>query len=149
ETIEIMPADLEEIEESQEEGVKLIPGQGPKEIIVENGKIKSLNLVKCESVFDENGRFNPKFDFEKTMVCETTLIIEAIGQSPDYSYIPEEFQNKMEFVRGKIKCGTYGETSLDWLFVGGDIKNGPDIVHGIADGHNAAKGIDEYLRKSK
>jgi len=31
------------------------------------------------------------------------------------------------------------------LFAGGDIVNGPDIIHGIADGHDAARGIDKYL----
>lgn len=148
ETMEILPADIEEVQESQEEGVKLIPGEGPKEVILdEKGRVKGLNLVKCERVFDENHRFNPQFNMNQKMVCEATLIIEAIGQAPDYSYIPEDLQKKFEFVRGKIKTGEHGETPIEWLFVGGDIKTGPDIVHGIGDGHNAAIGIDNYFSK--
>jgi len=38
-----------------------------------------------------------------------------------------------------------GQTSIPWLFAGGDIVHGPDIIHGVADGHKAAMGIDEFL----
>ena len=77
------------------------------------------------------------------------MVIEAIGQMPDYSYIPQELQEKLEFVRGRIKCGDYGETPIEWLFVAGDIRHGPDIVHAIADGHAAAKGVDLYSSLAK
>jgi glutamate synthase (NADPH/NADH) small chain len=30
--------------------------------------------------------------------------------------------------------------------MGGDIIQGPDVIHGIANGHKAARGIDMYLR---
>jgi glutamate synthase (NADPH/NADH) small chain len=29
--------------------------------------------------------------------------------------------------------------------MGGDTIEGPDVIHGIANGHKAAKGIDTYL----
>jgi len=55
----------------------------------------------------------------------------------------------MAFARGKIKADQYGQVEgLKWLFVGGDIMRGPDLISGVADGHRAAQGIDDYLYKN-
>ncbi len=144
ETLDIIPADKEEVEESGEEGVVLICGRGPKQIIIdENGHVKGLDSMKCESVFDENMNFNPHFNEEDRLICEATMIIEAIGQAPDYSYIPDEMKSKMKFERGKIVLDKDFSTGVEKLFAAGDIVRGPDIVNGIATGLNAAIGIDK------
>jgi len=49
--------------------------------------------------------------------------------------------------RGRVQINAHGQTSIDWLFVGGDIVVGPDVIHGIANGHQAAIGIDTFLTK--
>jgi glutamate synthase (NADPH/NADH) small chain len=52
----------------------------------------------------------------------------------------------MEFdSRGRIIVDDYFQTGAKWLFVGGDIIQGPDVIHGIANGHKAAIGIDRFL----
>jgi glutamate synthase (NADPH/NADH) small chain len=56
-------------------------------------------------------------------------------------------KDKLEIVRGKIITDELGGTGIDWLFAAGDIVHGPDIIHGIADGHRAARAVDEYLNK--
>jgi len=147
ETMEEMPADLEEIVEGKEEGILFFPSRGPSEVIIENGEIKGLKTVCCTSVFDENGRFNPTFDEKDVIIIEGDMIVEAIGQAPDYSYLPEELKSKLEFTRGRILVNEYGQTSIPWLFAGGDIVHGPDIINGVADGHRAAEGIDRYLNQ--
>ncbi len=147
ESEDILPADREELEEGREEGLKVVFSRGPKEIVIEDGKIKGLLTVKCLRVFDDEGKFNPQFDEEDKLFLEADQIFMAVGQAPDYNYIPDDIMEKLEIVRGKIKADEYGRTNFEWLFVGGDIKEGPDIIHGIANGHNAAKAIDEYLRK--
>ena len=38
------------------------------------------------------------------------------------------------------------QSELPWFFVGGDIIEGPDVIHGIANGHKAAIGIDNFLK---
>ena len=145
ESRDIMPADEEEIIEAQEEGVTVIPARGPKEIVIENNEIKGLKTVKCLSVFDENHRFNPQFDENDVQIFEASMVIEAIGQAPDYSYLPEDIMNKLTIERGRIKCNEHRQSDIDWLFVAGDIYHGPDIIHGVRDGHEAAKGIDMLL----
>lgn len=150
ETEDIMPADREEIVESREEGVVIMPGFGPKKIEIENGSIKGLSVVKCLSVFDENKRFNPKFDESAKEFFAADMIVESIGQGMDLSYIPEEMKTEIKFdPRGRILIDEYYQSSVPWLFAGGDIVEGPDVIHAIANGHIAAKSIDRYLRGEK
>ena len=40
-------------------------------------------LKKCVSVFDENGKFNPKYDENETIELECSKVIFAIGQAID------------------------------------------------------------------
>ncbi|MFN3692364.1 MAG: FAD-dependent oxidoreductase, partial [Fervidobacterium sp.] len=147
-THEEMPADKEEIEEALEEGVKIYPGWGPREIVFypNEDKIKGIKCIKCTQVFDENRRFNPKFDESEVCYYDGDMVIEAIGQAPDYSYLPEEWRSKLQFVGPRILTNNLRQTQIPWLFAGGDIVNGPDIIHGVADGYWAARGIDEFLR---
>lgn len=145
---DIMPATKEEIEDAKAEGVQFNPGWGPKEIKVEDGKVKGLLCMKVKSVFDEQGRFNPTFYEDKEMFLEGDMVIEAIGQAPDFSFIPKELFDKLEFTpRRKVKVDENGKTSLPKVFAGGDIVNlNLDAVTAIADAKRAAEGIDLYLK---
>ncbi|RKY57937.1 MAG: oxidoreductase [Candidatus Neomarinimicrobiota bacterium] len=146
ESEDIMPADLEEIVESREEKIIIEPAWGPKKIKIEDGKIKGLHVIKCLSVFDEEGRFNPKFDENKKEFFEADMVVEAIGQGMDLSYFSEEMQSRLEMTdRHKVKVDNNCQSSIPWLFVGGDIVAGPDVISAIADGHRAARGIDNFL----
>ncbi len=146
---DIMPATKEEIEDAKEEGIEFTPGWGPKEIKVEDGKVKGLLCIKVKSVFDEQGRFNPTFYEDKKMFLKGDMIIEAIGQAPDFSFIPKELFDRLEFTpRRKVKVDENGKTSLPKVFAGGDIVNlNLDAVTAIADGKRAAEGIDLYLKE--
>jgi glutamate synthase (NADPH/NADH) small chain len=149
ESMEELPADLEEIVEGREEGIQFFPSRGPKEVVIENGKVKGLKTVACTRVFDEKGQFNPIFDESNVMLIDGEMIVEAIGQAPDYAYLPDELKNKLEFIKGRLIVNEKGQTSIEWLFAGGDIVSGPDIIHGVADGHRAAVGIDEFLNREE
>lgn len=141
-----MPADREEIVEAREEGAEVIPGWGPTSIKIVDGKIVGLNVVKCTSVFDEERRFSPKFDESETNFFEGDMVVESIGQGMDLSYISGEIKDNLKLdPRGRIVVDSYFQSSIDWLFVGGDIIKGPDVINGIANGHKAAIGIDKYL----
>jgi glutamate synthase (NADPH/NADH) small chain len=143
-----MPATKEEIKESKEEKIQFNPAWGPKEVILEeNGNIKGLLCKKVKSVFDEQGRFAPTFYEEKEMFLEGNMIIEAIGQAPDFSFMPEKPFSKLEFTKGrKVKVDENGETSIPKVFAGGDIVNlNLDAVTAIADAKTASEGIDRYF----
>ena len=148
ETEEIMPADREEIEEAREEGIAIIPGRSPQRIEIVDGKITGLHTIQCVSVFDEEHRFNPQVNEEDKLFLPATLIVEAIGQSPDDSLLTEEIKQNLEYAGRRIKVNEYYQSSLSWLYFGGDFVKGPDVITGIATGHQAARGIDSYLNES-
>jgi glutamate synthase (NADPH/NADH) small chain len=148
ESEEEMPADREEIIEAREEKAQIIPGWGPVKIAIENNKISGLHLKKCLRVFDENGKFNPSFDEENTDFFPADMIIESIGQGMNLSYLDKNYKDKIDMdERGKIIVKDNFQSSLNWLFAGGDIIQGPDVITAIANGHKAAKGIDAFLQK--
>ncbi len=144
-----MLADEEEVTESAEEGVVLINGRGPKQIVVEKGAIKGLETVRCLSIFDEEGRFHPKYDETDIMLHEADMVVEAIGQSADTSYLGDELVEKLEWQRGRLKVDEQGRTSEAWLWAAGDLVQGPDVIHAVAAGHRAATSIDGALSKGK
>ncbi|MGH7972451.1 MAG: FAD-dependent oxidoreductase, partial [Limisphaerales bacterium] len=61
ENVDEIPAAREEIEEAQQEGIRLHTRFGPKRILGEHGQVTGMELIRCSRVFDENRRFNPQF----------------------------------------------------------------------------------------
>jgi glutamate synthase (NADPH/NADH) small chain len=143
-----MPATEEEIEEAKAEGIQFNPAWGPKEVVLdEKGNVKGLQCKKVKSVFNEEGRFAPTFYEENQMFLEGDMVIEAIGQRPDFSFMPEKLFNKLEFTeRKKLKVDENGVTSIPRVYAGGDIVNlNLDAVTAIADAKIASEGIDKFL----
>ncbi|HLO67450.1 MAG TPA: FAD-dependent oxidoreductase [Holophaga sp.] len=149
ESLEEMPADKIEIHEGEEEGVKLHNRRGPKEIVVENGRVKAMRMVKCLSVFDENKRFNPKFDEEALEDVPVDTVVFAIGQSSDLSFLAPG--DGVETERGLIKVNkdTYQTTAPD-VFACGDIAHGARLfIDAIASAHVAARSMHDFLRGTR
>ncbi len=144
-----MPATKEEIEDAKAEGIQFNPGWGPKEIKVADGEVRGLLCMKVKAVFDEAGRFNPTFYEDELMFLEGDMVIEAIGQRADFSFIPQQILEKLEFTAwGKVKVDENGMTTIPGIFAGGDIVNlNLDAVTAIADAKVAAEGIDKWLRR--
>ena len=147
ESREEMPASEEEIHEGVLEGMKLRPSLGPKQFVGKNGKLTGLEVTKCISVFDENKRFNPKFEpgTESVIPCDTVIL--AIGQSSDVSFLkPEDGIETTRQGTLKINPDTL-MTTAPGIFAAGDIAFGPRlIINAVADGKKAAAEIDKFLR---
>ncbi len=149
---DIMPATKEEIEEAKAEEIQFNPGWGPKEVVLdEKGNTKGLQCMKVKSVFDENGRFSPTFYEDNEMFLEGDMIIEAIGQRPDFLLMPAEQFKRLEFTqRRKVKVDENGQTSIPKVFAGGDIVNlNLDAITAIADAKIASEGIDKFFSYKK
>jgi len=74
------------------------------------------------------------------------MVVESIGQGMDMSYLSDDLKDELKFgPRGRLEVNEYFQSSLDWLFVGGDMVQGPDVIHSIANGHKSAIGIDKLL----
>jgi NADPH-dependent glutamate synthase beta subunit-like oxidoreductase/formate hydrogenlyase subunit 6/NADH:ubiquinone oxidoreductase subunit I len=147
ESREEMPASEEEIHEGLQEGMKLRPSLGPKRFVGEKGKVIGLEATKCLSVFDENKRFNPKFEPGAEFIIPCDTVILAIGQSSDLSFLtPEDGIETTRQGTLKINPDTL-MTTAPGIFAAGDIAFGPRlIINAVADGKKAAVEIDKFLR---
>ncbi len=146
--VEDMPADWEEIEGAEDEGVVIHPQAIPLEIITdENNKVKAIKYANAEMIPDpKGGRPRPKIIEGDEHIIEVTSVIAAIGQEADYSFLPDEVINAIEIKRGRIVVNEYQQTKLPWLFAGGDIANRrADAISAIADGYRAVQGIEKLL----
>lgn len=143
ETRDEMPAHDWEIKESVEEGVEINPSWGPKRIISENGKVTGIEMVKCTSVFDAEGKFRPVFDESITRIVPATSVILAVGQACDLSFLDDSIRT----ARGVIETDRLTlETGRKGVFAGGDNVLGPSsLVQAVEQGHRAAESIHRYL----
>ena len=143
-----MPADWEEIEDAEAEGVQIWPQGLPTKVIAdEEGKVKALRYIKTKMVPNPQGgrpKPVPIEGSEEDIECST--VIAAIGQEADYSLFPEKYQEKIKFNRGRIIVNEWGQTDDPKVFAGGDAVNRvADAISAIADGYRAVKGIVRYL----
>ena len=81
ESREEMPAHGYEVEEAEREGITFHPSTGPKKVLGVNGKVVGLETVRCGSVFDADGRFNPRFQSGSESIITTDSIILSVGQT--------------------------------------------------------------------
>jgi len=138
-----MPAHEWEIREALMEGVVLNMSWGPKRILGDGKKVASVEFIRCVSVFDEKGRFNPSFDETTAKVLEADTVILAIGQAPDTSFLGKE----IDVLGGAIAVSPVTmETSLPGVFAGGDAVTGPaSVIEAMVAGKRAAASIISYL----
>jgi NADPH-dependent glutamate synthase beta subunit-like oxidoreductase len=85
---EEMPATQEDIDQALEEGVKIDMSWGPQEILTSGGKVTGLELKRCTTCYDKSGRFSPVYDEKETKKIDVDMVITAIGQRPDLSFLP-------------------------------------------------------------
>jgi glutamate synthase (NADPH/NADH) small chain len=145
ESRETMLADESEIREAEEEGVCIIPSRGPRQCVIEEDNLTGLETVFCSSIFDEEGRFHPKFDESDVVVHDADIVVEAIGQTADVSYLGDDIIESLEWQRGRLQVDENGQTAEQWLWAAGDMVEGPDVVHAIAAGHRVAASIHDNL----
>ncbi len=147
--VEDMPADWEEIEGAEHEGVKIISQAIPTRIIKDDksGKVIGIEYVKAEMVTQEGGRPRPVAIEGSETIYECDTVIGAIGQQADFEWLPEKYKDGIIIERGKIQVNDLRQTGDSKIFAGGDsVKYGnSDAISAIADGFNAVKGIDKLL----
>ena len=86
ESPEEIPADPEEIEEAEREGITILYRRGPHRFVGE-GRITGLETIEVESVFDADGRFAPSFRPGTEAVVPASTVILAVGQAADLGFL--------------------------------------------------------------
>ena len=144
--IEEMPANKEEIEHAREEGVEILTLAIPNKVIVKGGKATGVKFLKAElGEPDESGRRRPVPIKRSEFIINADIIIPAIGTRPDVGVVGN---SKIIASNGRINVKDKGYTSLKGVFAAGDVETGPSsVVEAIGRGHEAASGINAYLRR--
>jgi formate dehydrogenase beta subunit len=143
---EKMPAFDSKIQEAEEEGIEILPGWGVKKIEGNGQEVSGVELMACTSVFDDQGNFCPNYDESLSKFIEADSVILAIGQSPDPSFLPDDFGVRLrEDGTIEVSKKTF-QTDVPRLFAAGEAAFGPaSAVEVLAMGRQAASSIDRYL----
>lgn len=146
ESAEEMPAWKWEVDESIEEGIKILNRYGPKAIRRTESKVEGLEVVKVKSVFDEMGRFAPSFYDDQKSFIEADTIIITIGQMSNFALLKDSPIKLDE--RGRINWDADTQmTNVNGVFVSGEVVSGPgSAVAAVANGHRAALAIHLYIQ---
>lgn len=144
-----MPANPMEIKEAEEEGVRFQFLVAPKNILGKKGHVTGIECIRMElGEPDETGRRRPMAIANSEFTIDLDIIILAIGESPDLTFISKDVETTEE---GTIAVDPMTmETSKKAVFSGGDCTSGPaTVVEAIVAGKKAAKSIHDYLETSK
>jgi NADPH-dependent glutamate synthase beta subunit-like oxidoreductase len=141
-----MPAARDEVEEAREEGIEVLNGWGPKEILTENGKVTGILFKRCTVVYDDQHRFSPVYDEDETITVSCENVLQAIGQSAVWGNLLKGTNV------GLNRNGTVShdpvtfETNEPGIFVGGDIAHGARFaIDAIADGKKGSESMHRYV----
>ena len=144
---EEMPADPEEVEHAEQEGVQLRFLTIPTEIIGKNFSVEALRFVEAWLVSVEgSGRKRPVPIEGSDFTLPVDAVISAVGQKIDpitMSDLPD-----LEWTRwNTIEADEVNmQTSRKGVFAAGDNVSGPaTVIQAIAGGRRAANSIDRYL----
>jgi NADPH-dependent glutamate synthase beta subunit-like oxidoreductase len=143
---EEMPTVPDEKNAGIADGVVINNSWAPKAVIGEDGKVTAIELMRCTSVRDANGKFAPVYDESETITVPCSNVLVAIGQRSEY---------------GAVLAGTMAETPdgslIDHnavtfqteekdIFVGGDCATGPKYtIDAIASGREGAVSIHRFV----
>lgn len=146
ESPEEMPAAKDEVAEAKEDGIVIMNGWGPKEILTENGKVTGVVFKKCVSVFDEEHRFSPKYDEEETITIPCENVLQSIGQSIQWGGLLEGTKVETRPNGGVIADPLTRQTADPDIFAGGDVFTGPKFaIDAVAGGREGAVSINRFV----
>jgi NADPH-dependent glutamate synthase beta subunit-like oxidoreductase len=147
-TREEMPVDPRELEQVEEEGIKIHYLTTPIQVLSNDGR--SVSGIRCIrnrlGEPEKDGRRRPIPIDGSEFDIDIDLLIPAVSQSPDISFLPEAIGLEIsKWDRLAVDPETF-ETNVRGIFAGGDFVTGPrDVIRVIADGRRAALSIHSYL----
>jgi glutamate synthase (NADPH/NADH) small chain len=111
-----------------------------------SGRVAAIDTVEVEWV-GENGRFVPREIPGTERTIPATLVLLALGfLGPEKGGMLEQLGVKLD-ARGNVEAGPDKQTSVPGVFAAGDMRRGQSlVVWAIAEGREAAEGVDRHLK---
>jgi putative selenate reductase YgfK subunit len=142
-----MPADEEEVEQAEEEGIHFLFLTIPTEVIGKDGKTAGLKSLRAKLTTREGSSRRYPVPIEGSdFVLEADAIIGAIGQQVDQECMTSvsdlQWTRRNTIDVNKVSM----ETSIPGVFAAGDAVTGPaTVIEAIGGGKRAAEAIDRYF----
>jgi formate dehydrogenase beta subunit len=144
---EEMPADHEEVEAAEKEGVIFHFLTHPIQVLTDHNEVKGLKLIKMDlGQPDASGRRSVTTIDGSEFDMEIDFLVPAIGQKVDHTFLSPE--DNIEINKwGLIDVDdTTLATTRKGVFAGGDCSTGPaTLIEAMEKGMRAAHSIDNYL----
>jgi len=141
-----MPAWEWERREAGEEGVEVIHRRGPVEVQVRRGEVVAVRARQVTRVFDEKGRFDPRYDDADAIDVPCDTVILAIGQAADMGFAAASGL-ATDAPGGLAFDPATQQTNLPEVFACGEIVTPPgSVVEACASGRRAAQAVDLFCR---
>jgi heterodisulfide reductase subunit A len=142
-----MRASFNEIDESNKEGIEIIPNRVFKEVVIKDNKIVGIRCLEAKVGAIVNGKRQVEEIPGSDHVIPCDLVIWAVGQQPDFTFLPEDTHIRKLSSMG-IEADEDMMTSMPGVFVAGDVRRGTTffVVDAIGEGHHVARCIDRFLR---
>ena len=144
-----MPAQVEEVEAAEREGIAIVEGLAPDEVVGRDGAVVA---VRCNVTRPGAGgaaagdERTPWIATGETRELPASTILVAIGEEPDPSILPEGAGIEVSGWAGIVADPRTLATGRAGIFAGGDVVSGPrTIIEAVAAGRRAAASIHEYL----
>jgi NADPH-dependent glutamate synthase beta subunit-like oxidoreductase/NAD-dependent dihydropyrimidine dehydrogenase PreA subunit len=142
-----MPAQAEEIEAAEREGVEVRTSILVDEVLGADGSVRAIRCREQRATGGTNGgrsTFEPVPGSEFELEAATVLV--AVGEEPDPSILPEGAGIEVSGWAGIVADPRTFATGRAGVFAGGDVVSGPKtIIDAVAAGRRAASSIHEYL----
>jgi len=142
-----MPANVKEVKQAEEEGVRLLFLTIPIEVISEKGRVAGLKCLRAKlAEADSRGRRRPIPVDGSDHILPADAVITAIGQRVDTTGLENlglKWTSWDTILADTITAGA----GQEGMFAGGDVVLGPaTVVEAIGAGKRAAEGIDRFLK---
>ena len=146
ESRDIMPAAKDEIAECEAEGIEILNGWGPKEVLSSDGTVTGIVFKKCTRVFDEEHRFSPQYDETQTITVPCSNVLMAIGQSAEWGDLLKGTKAEIRRNGTIVADPVTLQTAEPDIFAGGDIQHGARFaIDAIADGREGMVSINRFV----
>jgi NADPH-dependent glutamate synthase beta subunit-like oxidoreductase/Pyruvate/2-oxoacid:ferredoxin oxidoreductase delta subunit len=143
-----MPAQHEEVEAAEHEGIAIVTGTIVTEVLARDGRAVAVRTQRRQpaAAAPAGGRTSwvPVEGSEAELTVTTVLV--AIGEEPDPSILPPGTGIEVSAWAGIVADPRTSATGRAGVFAGGDVVSGPKtIIDAVASGRRAAGAIHEFL----
>jgi NADPH-dependent glutamate synthase beta subunit-like oxidoreductase/NAD-dependent dihydropyrimidine dehydrogenase PreA subunit len=142
-----MPAQVEEIEAAEREGVVIRTGMAVTEVLGRDGETVAIRCQEQRATDQMEGGRAVWAPVEGAFVdVPASTVLVAIGEEPDPSILPEGAGIEVSAWAGIVADQRTLATGRAGIFAGGDVVSGAKtIIDAVASGRRAAGSIHEYL----